>query len=49
MLGTSYLSEDYARSLSEFGTPLELPHSQGWVLTRQIEGTALNMGIEVEG
>lgn len=40
MLGTSYLSEDYARSLSEFGTPLELPHSQGWVLTRQIEGTA---------
>lgn len=39
MLGTGYSSEDYARSLSEFGTPLELPNSQGWVLTRQIEDT----------
>ena len=29
----------YARSLSEFGDPLELPRSQGWLLRRQIPGT----------
>lgn len=37
---TGYLHPDYAQSLSEFGTPRELPRSGGWVLERQISGSA---------
>jgi len=35
-----YLHPSYARSLTEFGQPYELPHSRGWILKRQIEGFA---------
>lgn len=35
---TGYLHSEYARSLSEFGTPRELAHSGGWVLERGIPG-----------
>ncbi len=37
---TGYLNPLYAESLAEFGTPRELPHSGGWVLTRKIPGSA---------
>ncbi len=37
---TGYLHPDYARSLSEFGEPLYLPRSQGWLLKRAIPGTS---------
>lgn len=33
---TGYLHPFYAQSLSEFGTPRELPHCGGWILERQI-------------
>ena len=33
-----YDHPDYARSLAEYGTPLELPRSGGWILARQIPG-----------
>lgn len=36
---TGYLHETYARSLSEFGKPLSLPESEGWILARQIAGS----------
>ena len=36
---TGYLHPDYAESLSDFGRPLPLPKSGGWLLRRQIEGT----------
>jgi len=36
---TGYLHQDYANSLSEFGTPVYLPHSRGWILKRHIPGT----------
>jgi len=36
---TGYLHREYAESLSEFGTPRELPGSQGWILERDIAGT----------
>lgn len=36
---TGYLHPGYARSLAEFGTPRELPHSGGWLLERAIPGT----------
>jgi len=36
---TGYLHYYYAQSLSEFGTPRELPQSRGWILERQIVGT----------
>ncbi|HEV7397591.1 MAG TPA: GNAT family N-acetyltransferase [Pyrinomonadaceae bacterium] len=36
---TGYLHETYARSLSEFGKPLSLPESEGWILARQIPGS----------
>jgi hypothetical protein len=35
-----YQSEAYARSLREFGTPLELPGCGGWLLQRTIPGEA---------
>jgi hypothetical protein len=35
---TGYLHPDYAKSLSEFGTPLRLPRSGGWLLERLIDG-----------
>jgi len=34
-----YQHAAYARSLAEFGEPLHLPRSDGWVLRRPIEGT----------
>lgn len=34
-----YLSRAYAASLAEFGTPLELANSGGWLLARNIPGT----------
>jgi tetratricopeptide (TPR) repeat protein len=36
---TGYLHPDYAQSLSEFGEPLHLPKSGGWLLKRHVEGT----------
>lgn len=33
---SGYLHADYAQALSEFGTPLELPRSGGWLLKRSI-------------
>ena len=36
---TGYLNKVYADSLSEFGNPVFLPHSQGWILKRQISGS----------
>ncbi len=38
MSATGYLHARYAESLAEFGTPLELPRSGGWVLRREIPG-----------
>jgi hypothetical protein len=35
---TGYLHSQYAESLSEFGTPRELPRCGGWVLERPIPG-----------
>jgi hypothetical protein len=35
---TGYLHPDYAKSLSEFGAPLQLPKSGGWLLKRSIDG-----------
>jgi Acetyltransferase (GNAT) domain len=35
---TGYLHPDYAKSLSEFGAPLQLPKSGGWLLKRTIDG-----------
>jgi len=35
-----YLHPDYAASLAEFGTPLQLPRCRGWLLERQIPGFA---------
>lgn len=36
---TGYLHPDYAQSLSEFGEPLRLPKSGGWLLKRMIDST----------
>lgn len=36
---TGYAHPLYARSLAEFGEPLKLPHSSGWLLRRNIPGT----------
>src|SRR5215210_8009130 len=36
---SGYLHQAYAESLGEFGTPLELNHSDGWLLARQIPQT----------
>jgi hypothetical protein len=38
---TGYLAPEYAASLAEFGEPLELPQSRGWLLKRAIPGTGL--------
>lgn len=38
-LPTGYLHPAYAHSLAEFGTPVELPLSRGWLLRRDIPGT----------
>jgi Acetyltransferase (GNAT) domain len=35
-----YLNEAYAASLAEFGTPMSLPRSGGWLLRRQIPGSS---------
>lgn len=37
---TGYLHPGYARSLAEFGTPLALPRSGGWLLKRAIPGSS---------
>jgi hypothetical protein len=34
---TGYLSREYAESLGEWGSPLELPRCGGWLLAREIE------------
>lgn len=39
MSKTGYLHPAYARALSEFGEPVELPSSRGWILKRPIPGT----------
>jgi GNAT acetyltransferase-like protein len=36
---SGYLHRAYVESLREFGTPLQLPHSGGWLLSRQIPQT----------
>jgi hypothetical protein len=36
---TGYSHPAYAASLSEFGAPLELPRSGGWLLRRAIPGS----------
>jgi hypothetical protein len=38
--GTGYVHRDYARSLSEFGTPQLLPACEGWVLVRAVPGSS---------
>jgi GNAT acetyltransferase-like protein len=40
MVETGYRHRDYAASLAEFGQPVQLPHSGGWVLRRPIPGHA---------
>jgi hypothetical protein len=40
MSNSGYLHPLYSRSLSEFGEPLELPASKGWILKRSIPGTS---------
>jgi hypothetical protein len=37
--GLAYADAAYARSLGEFGEPVELPRCGGWILRRQIPGT----------
>ena len=39
MTATGYLSEKYVQSMSEFGRPVRLPRSGGYLLQRPIEGT----------
>lgn len=39
MLETGYLHPGYAAALTEFGSPLYLQHSGGWILEREITGT----------
>ena len=39
MNNLGYLHPMYAQSLIEYGTPLELPFSKGWILKRSIPGT----------
>ncbi|MBV8686773.1 MAG: hypothetical protein JOZ90_07600 [Alphaproteobacteria bacterium] len=36
-----YLSDAYAEALAEFGRPRRLPRSGGWILEREVPGTAL--------
>ncbi len=35
---SGYLHKNYAQSLAEFGTPLKLSHSDGWLIKREIPG-----------
>ena len=35
---SGYMHPGYAQSMTEFGTPRELPYSKGWILERQIPG-----------
>ena len=44
---TGYLSREYALSLGEFGEPVRLPRSGGWILCRQIPGTDLVDGMSI--
>ncbi len=37
---TGHSHPDYAQALAEFGTPRELPRCGGWILEREIPGTA---------
>jgi hypothetical protein len=39
---TGYLHPEYAQSLSEFGEPLRLPKSGGWLLKRMIDDTQMD-------
>ncbi|MEX5721411.1 GNAT family N-acetyltransferase [Geodermatophilus maliterrae] len=39
--GPAYTGARYAASLAEFGTPVHLPRSGGWLLERPVPGTAL--------
>jgi hypothetical protein len=36
---TGYLHPEYAKSLAEFGAPLHLPKSGGWLLRRDVDGS----------
>lgn len=47
MQSAGYLSAEYAESLREFGDPVRLPRSGGWILRRRIPGTGFDdaMGI----
>lgn len=45
MSSAGYLHPLYARSLGEFGEPLELPSSKGWILRRPIAGTSFMDGM----
>ena len=36
---TGYLHRTYAESFAEFGEPIQLPHSGGWILERPIAGS----------
>ena len=45
MSNSGYLHPLYAQSLIEFGEPVELPASKGWILKRPIPGTTLFDGM----
>ena len=45
MISSGYLHPLYAQSLAEFGEPLELPASKGWILKRPIPGTSFADGM----
>jgi hypothetical protein len=40
MSESGYLHSLYAQSLSEYGTPVELPASKGWILKRPVPGAS---------
>ncbi|HEX5810366.1 MAG TPA: GNAT family N-acetyltransferase [Anaerolineales bacterium] len=45
MSSSGYLHPLYVQSLAEFGEPLELPSSKGWILKRPIAGTSFMDGM----
>jgi hypothetical protein len=45
MSSSGYLHPLYAQSLAEFGEPIELPSSKGWILRRPIASTPFMDGI----
>lgn len=45
MNNPGYLNPLYAQSLDEYGSPLELPASQAWILKRNISGSPLLDGM----